>query len=283
MPAADRLGRRLRMLEAEAAERCERLGIVGDAGEDEAAGGGAERRRVLEQPRVMRLDLGQVEGQVAGEGLEPRVAAEPGEARKLGALERQALRLLVGDHLQPVLDRAEEEIGRGQVLHRLGRRPSPRRGARSACRACASRASGPPPAEDELLRLDEELDLADAAAAELDVVPRHDDLLVPAHRVDLALHRVDVGDRRVVEIFAPDERGELGEEAPAEVEVAGRRARLDQRRALPVLAERLVIGVGAEWWRAPPASRPGRAGAAGRPAARSRRRCAPEAAARAPS
>ena len=66
-------------------------------------------------------------------------------------------------------------------------------------------------AENELLRLDEKLDLADAASPELDVVAGHDDCLVAAHGVDLALHRVDVGDRRIVEIFAPDERCELGE------------------------------------------------------------------------
>ena len=51
-------------------------------------------------------------------------------------------------------------------------------------------------AEDELLGLDEELDLADAAAAELEVVAGHRHLLVAARGVDLPLHRVDVGDRR---------------------------------------------------------------------------------------
>ena len=101
-------------------------------------------------------------------------------------------------------------------------------------------------AENELLRLDEKLDLADAAAPELDVVAGDDNLLVAAHGVDLALHRVDVGDRRIVEIFAPDERREIGEEALAKLEVARRGARLDQRGALPVLADRLVIVVGAD-------------------------------------
>ena len=72
-------------------------------------------------------------------------------------------------------------------------------------------------AKNELLGLDEKLDLADAAAPELHVVPGHDDLVVAAHGVDLALHRVDVGDRRIVEILAPDERLEVGEEALAEL------------------------------------------------------------------
>ena len=100
-------------------------------------------------------------------------------------------------------------------------------------------------AKNELLRLDEELDLADAAASEFDIVAGHDDSLVAAHGVDLALHRVDVGDRRIIEILAPDERREVGQETLAKLEIARRRTGLDERRALPVLADRLVILIGA--------------------------------------
>ena len=193
----------------------------------------------------MLFDLGQMKSEFVGESLEPVIAAEPCEAGKLGALERQALGLLVGDHLQPVLDGAQEEIGLGQVLHRLRRHPV--LGMEFAEHVERARAAHlwPSAAEDELLRLDEELDLANAAAPELDVVPWNNHALVPAHRVDLPLHRMDVGDRRVVEILSPDEGREIGEEAPSERKVAGRRTRLDQRRALPVLSDRLVIGVGA--------------------------------------
>ena len=106
------------------------------------------------------------------------------------------------------------------------------------------RRRGPPAAEDELLGLDEELDLADAAAPELDVVAGDRDLVMAAHGVDLPLHRVHVGDRGEIEIFAPDERREVVEEALAEREVAGDRARLDEGGALPVLPDGLVIGVG---------------------------------------
>ncbi len=60
MPAADGLGRRLGPLEAETAQRRQRVGIVDDAGEDEAAGFRAQRRRVLEQARVVLFDLPQV-------------------------------------------------------------------------------------------------------------------------------------------------------------------------------------------------------------------------------
>ena len=66
-----------------------------------------------------------------------------------------------------------------------------------------------PAPEDELLRLDEELDLTDAAAPELHVVAGDRDGGMTPHGVDLALHRMDVGDGAVVEILAPDEGGEV--------------------------------------------------------------------------
>jgi hypothetical protein len=102
-----------------------------------------------------------------------------------------------------------------------------------------------PRTENQLLRLHEEFDLANAAAPELDVVAGHGHKLVPPHRMDLALHRVNVGDRGVVEIFAPDKRRQIFEKTLADRLVARHRSRLDHRRALPVLAERFVIGVGA--------------------------------------
>ena len=123
MPAANGLRRRFRALKAERAERGEGRGIVGDAGEDEVAGGGAERRRVLEQPCVVLLDPGQVMGEIAGEALEPRIAAEFGEARKRCALERKALRLLVGDHLEAMFDAAQKDVSLGEVVDRFGAHP----------------------------------------------------------------------------------------------------------------------------------------------------------------
>ncbi len=68
-------------------------------------------------------------------------------------------------------------------------------------------------------------------------------------RVDLALHGVDVGNGREVEVAAPDERRKLGDEVFARLDVAGHRARLDEGGALPVLAEAFVVeggGLGRE-------------------------------------
>ena len=62
--------------------------------------------------------------------------------------------------------------------------------------------------------------------------------------VDLALDRVDVADRGVVEMAAPQERLQRAQEAGAGRLVAGDDAGLDQRRALPVLAVALVVLLG---------------------------------------
>ena len=81
-------------------------------------------------------------------------------------------------------------------------------------------------AGDELLGLHEELDLADAAAAELDVVAFDRDVGVAAIGVDLALERLDVGDRGEVEILPPDEGRKLraGSSSPALMSPAQTRA-----------------------------------------------------------
>src|SRR5690242_11618960 len=66
------------------------------------------------------------------------------------------------------------------------------RGQRCQCAAAAQLRM--PAAGDELLGLGKELDLANAAAAKLDVVTFDRDVLVPPIGVNLALERFDVGD-----------------------------------------------------------------------------------------
>ena len=180
-----------------------------------------------------------------GKAIEPRITAELGEPRQRLSLEWKTLRLLVRDHLQPMLDATKVGIGPGQIVDRF--RADPLVGAQLLQHVEGARSAhlGAASAKNKLLRLDEKLDLADAAAPKFDIVPGHDDVLVAAHGVDLALHGVDVGDRRIIEILAPDERREVGQEALAKLEVARRRTGFDQRRALPVLANRLVILIGA--------------------------------------
>ena len=100
--------------------------------------------------------------------------------------------------------------------------------------------------QDELLGLDVEFDLADAAAPELKVGAGRRQAFVSVGGMDLALDRVDVGDRREVEIAPPDERLKVGQKGLAAWQVAGHGPGLDEGRALPVLADTLVVAEG-EW------------------------------------
>ncbi len=59
----------------------------------------------------MPLDPRHVMGDVGGESVKPGVTAEFCEAGERLLLEWQALRLLVSNHLQPMLDTAQERIG----------------------------------------------------------------------------------------------------------------------------------------------------------------------------
>ena len=77
---------------------------------------------------------------------------------------------------------------------------------RSASQVGPTRRLAQPPAPDQLLGLRKELDFADAAAAGLDVVALDSDSPAAAIGVDLPLDRVDVLDRREIEVLPPDER-----------------------------------------------------------------------------
>ena len=183
--------------------------IVPLAGKHHVDPSARELGAVLEQGRVVALHRLQAGDERSGEGCHVRVAAEPRKAGKPLWIVGHLVRLLVGDHLQPVLDAAQEDVGFGKIL-RHGRldpaaRGEPLQRVERARRAQVRLAA----AGDELLRLHEELDLADAAAPELDVVAGNGDVPEAAVGVDLPLHGVDVGDRREVEILAPDERREV--------------------------------------------------------------------------
>ena len=81
----------------------------------------------------MALHLAEMAEQRGGEGVAIGKADEAGETLELGAFGRQRLGLLVVDHLQPVLDRAQEAIGSSHVVARVRARSNARR--RQRCRA----------------------------------------------------------------------------------------------------------------------------------------------------
>ena len=206
--------------------------------------GDGQSGRVLEQLGVVALDPAQGRQQFGRKGIEFGVAEEDGERAQLRRIVGQRVGLLVVDHLQPVLDPAQEPVGSSDVgrdlgadLAGAGQRRQRRNGAVRPHRRDA-------PAPDQLLRLDEELDLADAAAAELDVVAAQRDAAAAAMRVDLPLDRMDVLDGGEVEVLAPDEGDQPAQEGLARVAIARHRTRLDHGGALPVLAKRLVVLLG---------------------------------------
>ncbi len=149
--------------------------------------------------------------------------------------------LVIGYHLQAVLDGAKKMIGGLQVGAGIGADPAAFGERCQHRQRFAAAQFGMPSAGNELLGLHEKLDLADAAAAELDVVAFDRDVLVAPIGVDLALERFDVGHRGVVEILPPDEGRELLKDRFTGRDVAGAGAGLDQRRALPVLADAAVV------------------------------------------
>ena len=164
-------------------------------------------------------------------------APRQGAQSALGA--RQTVGLLTLGHLQAVLDVAQEDIGRGKValdvglneavrpelLQRGQRMPGPQRRLVAAVQ------------QQEYLR--EQLDLADAAAAFLDVA------------VQVAVARVfPIGARLVapklldggmVQILAVDERRHQLHELLAQRPVARYRPGLEQREPLERLAEVFVV------------------------------------------
>src|SRR4051812_47820860 len=96
-------------------------------------------------------------------------------------------------------------------------------------------------AKNQLLGLHVELDLADAAMAELEVSALGVQPVIDLVDMDLALDRMDVLDGGEVEVAAPDERLEVLDEGAALSQVPGAGSGLDPCRPLPVLADRLIV------------------------------------------
>src|SRR5262249_53938228 len=105
-----------------------------------------------------------------------------------------------------MLGLAQEQVGGFEIGSRGVADPAALGQRRQRRQGLASSQLRMPAAGDELLGLHEELDLANAAAAELDVVALDRDVGMAPVGVDLALQRLDLGDRGEVEILSPDER-----------------------------------------------------------------------------
>ena len=225
---------------AEPRERAEGFRIVFGSSEDKISRA-SEGRGLLKELSIMSLDRRQMSTQIGDEAFRPRIAEKNRDVADPHTIGGQRVGLQVIDHLQAVLEAAQEAV----ILDQFFRRRSI--DAASRCetakrRACGSNLQLPyPTAPDQLLGLGEKFDLADAAATGFDIVAGDRDSAATLMRIDLALDRMDVLDRRKIEVFPPDKRPQLAQEALAGDAIACNRARFDQRCTFPILPNAFII------------------------------------------
>ena len=146
-----------------------------------------KRRGMLEQRCIVPFDRLHAVPQLMLKRGRPRKPAKARDMIETGLVRRQSMGLRVFDHLQSMLHHAQKvvaivEFARGLLADVSLRGQPVERFARPAA-AQLTIAS----AQDELLRLNEKLDLADAAASELDVMPGDRNFFMTAMDVDLPL------------------------------------------------------------------------------------------------
>src|SRR6516162_1260927 len=112
--------------------------------------------------------------------------------------------LLVGHHLQTMLDGPQEIVSSGKLVARLCIDPTVGRQCRECDEGAAVAQFRVPSAGDQLLGLDKEFDLANTTPSELYVVAFDGDLAMTSIGMDLPLHFMNIGNRGIIEIFAPD-------------------------------------------------------------------------------
>ena len=154
---------------------------------------------------------------------------------------RQDVGLLVVDHLQPVLDGAQQAIGVAQDA--LGLLADAAGADQRAQRAERPRRAQLrlPSAVDQLVDLDEELDLADAARPRLTSNPGPEALPLGIMVADAAGERLHLADRAEIERAPPHERVQRLDEIAAEPGIPGDRAGADEGGPLPGQGRGFVI------------------------------------------
>ena len=189
----------------------------------------------------MALHIFQRRGQRIAEIVHPVMAHEAGDVRQPFRRGGQAVGLLILHHLQPVLQHAQGAVVARQLVGGLLSHPAfpGQRGQRPLRGGHTQRRMAP--AQDQLLGLGEEFDLANTAAPQLDIVPGHLDVAMTGVSVDLPLDGMDVLDGGEVQIAPPDKGRDGLQELRAGRRIAGAGARLDHGGAFPVLAHALIV------------------------------------------
>ena len=201
------------------------------------------RHLVSEQPGVHARGGGNY---IRHGGRERGSIGEAGQGRDIACRLRvrgQAVGLLVGAHLQPVLPAAQLGVRARQcrrIVRRdaLGSRQRVQRGHGLRLTQCWIAA-----AVDELVRVGEELDLADSSRSSFEVeagADRGGAVTAVAHSGG---QRTNVGHGLKVEAAPPDERADAVEKPLAKRRIAGAGARPDESDTLPRQRLGFIIGL----------------------------------------
>ena len=189
----------------------------------------------------MAAHIFQHTGQCIVEIAHARVTHEAGDMRQANLAVGQRMGLLVLHHLQPVFQGPQIAIVTLELFAHFGLDATfPHQGIqRALCGRLAQ--AGMAPAQDQLLGLGKEFDLANAAMPQLDIVAFDRDLAMTGMGVNLALDGLDVLDGGEIQIPPPDERPDIGKKAGPGLRIAGTGARLDHGGAFPVLAHGFIV------------------------------------------
>ena len=149
--------------------------------------------------------------------------------------------LLVLAHLDAMFDVAERLVGgRQRGRGRRGDDAGIRQRRKRAERGVVAQGNVSP-AKNELLRLNEELDLSDAAWREFHIRRARIEIVGADLRIDHPLDGLDIADGPIVEISAPDVGLHPCKELCGRGAITGSWPALDPDHAFPVLADALVV------------------------------------------
>ena len=201
-----------------------------------ALGIGEERIEALADAPPAGLEVA-VEG---GERVTCLVAQRAGEPRARRVVLRNAVGLALLLHLDAVLRASQEPVGLEQRVRVLARQHAGLRQRLQRALGGAAAQLRDASAVQQLVRLRDELDVADAARADLQV-----EVAAGAARLllDPLLHVLDASHARNVHRRGVEDGVERADDAPAELEVAGHGPRLHEGGLLPGRRPRLVVGL----------------------------------------
>src|SRR5262249_58097820 len=154
--------------------------IVGLGRKEQIPTTGLDNRGILEQRRIVTLHVAKMHEQDLRKSIPVGKSGEACKPFQLVPIRRQSVGLLVGHHLKTVFDHTQKTVSGAEIIAYVLIDPRPRGQRIERLKGRFDTQLGMTAASDELLRLDEEFDFADATAPQLDVVPLDRDFIVAA-------------------------------------------------------------------------------------------------------